>query len=143
MRVPKAANSWAGVLALAWLVLAVTGCSDAIKGTVRKQLPRPGGGLTAILTEDYGKDVYYDVYMKRDDGSAWLVFSTFDNDVRPDIRWANPGALLIQMRCGTIVRYTNQFDYRTAGGGSVFIGISGNRLCKHFGEPTPSLDGVR
>lgn len=132
-------NRWSRILSIISLVLVVAGCSDTIRGTPKKQLPRPGGALTAILTEDYGKDVYYHVYMKRDDGSAWLVFSTFDNDAAPDIRWANPGALLITMPCGTIVRYENQFDYMTAGGGSVFIGVAGNKLCKRFGEPTPGL----
>lgn len=117
-------------------VLAVGGCSDKIRGTVKKELRQPGGGLTAILAEDYGKDIYYDVYMKRADGSTWRVFSTFDNDAAPDIKWANPNAVLIQMPCGTIVQYENQFDYQD---GIIFIGLAGNRLCDHFNARTPGL----
>lgn len=126
----------AAIVCTVLIVLVVGGCSDKIRGTIKKELRQPGGGLTAILAEDYGKDVYYDVYIKRADGSTWRVFSTFDNDAAPDIKWANPNAVLIQMPCGTIVQYENQFEYPD---GIIFIGLAGNRLCKRFNERTPDL----
>jgi hypothetical protein len=126
---------------MALLCAALSGCGDRIRGKVIRQLPQPGGGLTAILTEDYGWNVYYDVYLKRDqDGFVERVFSTFDNDAAPQIRWQNPKALVVSMACGDIVHYENEFPYKWKGEyQDAFIGLEGNLLCKHQGEAAPGL----
>jgi hypothetical protein len=98
--------------------------------------------VTAILTEDYGKDVYYDVYLKSEkDGSVKKVFSAFDMDAPPDIRWQNPDALVVRMTCAEIVRYHNAFAYWWNNNFEfIFVGLeNNNRLCAHAGDPTPGL----
>ena len=134
------------VLAMVALCLAAGGCSDRVKGVVQQELPQPGGGFTAIFAKDVGhfttSDVYYDLYLRwPKDGYTERVFSVTDFDEDPKIRWQTHNALVIHMACGTIRRYQNEFEYNlwNANASPVFLGLEGNRLCKHSGEAVPSL----
>lgn len=135
-------NKLVSLLLAVLLCAAAGGCKDRIRGKVISEMPRPGGRVTAILTEDYGKDVYYEVYLRSEkDGSVVRAFSAFDMDAAPSIRWRNPNALVVRMTCADIVGYQNDFGYWWNNGYEfIFIGLEGNnRLCAHAGRSTPGF----
>ena len=126
--------------------LAIGGCGDRVKGEVVRQLPRPGNGVTAILTKDSGhwvtSHVYFDVYLKADkDGVVDHVFSARDMDTAVKIRWQSPNVLMISMTCGEIGIYKNFSWYRPEPN-KVFIGLEGNQPCKPD-EPAVSVPRVQ
>src|SRR5438445_10416628 len=88
------------------LAAAVSGCGERVKGEIVQQLPRPGEGVTAILTIDRGSfvtsHVHYDVYLKFDgNGSVDHVFSARDG-AAVKIRWQAQNTLIVAMPCGEI-----------------------------------------
>lgn len=132
-----------GLVFAALLVLAAGGCrDDAREGNIQKNLPRPGGGVNAILVRHETWDhIYYEVFMREKDGSDELVFritSAFEGP--PDIQWTSPDTLLIRTKCGDIEDYSNgvmlngDFNFK-----EIFIGLEGNRLCK---EPAAYVKGA-
>ncbi|HVW75218.1 MAG TPA: hypothetical protein VHC39_16390 [Rhizomicrobium sp.] len=126
--------------------LANGGLDDRIRGKVVQELPQPGGGFTAIFTKDTGgwatNPIYYRLYLRwPETGYTKLVFSVTDNDADPKVRWESADALVVHMTCGTIMQYQNMWEFRlkNAKGYPVFIGLEGNRLCKHFDGHVPGL----
>lgn len=115
------------------LALAVGGCGDKVEGEIKKTLPRPGGGVTAILVKYEGwRDYIYRLYMRRGyDNTTWMIFWTERNyGHAPDIAWVSPDALVIRMACGDIGKYSNTFEYESNGDARVaFIGLEGNKRC--------------
>lgn len=88
-----------------------------IRGDVKKTLPRPGGGATALLVRQEAWEDYIDrVYLRADDGYLNSVFrSERDYSGPPDIEWKSPDTLVIRMKCGDIGEYQNNFDYTLNG----------------------------
>lgn len=134
-----------GLILATLMTLAVGGCGDdKVEGKVLKSLPRPGGGVTAILVMyDGWEDYIYRLYMHRGyDNTNWIVFWSDRNyGHAPDIQWTSPDSLVIRMQCGDIGRYQNRFEYEVNRViGVAFIGLEGNKFCP---ESLRDLDSLR
>lgn len=117
----------------ALLALMAGGCSVKVRGDIKKTLPRPGGGVVALLaTQETWEDYVYRVYMREEDGSLSSIYSADRSyEGTPDIEWTDPNTLVIRMKCGDISDYTNHFEY---GHGDrfvkIFIELEGGKPCK-------------
>lgn len=116
---------------------------NKIKGDIKKNLPRPGGGVSALLVQhDTWDHRYHEVFMRRNDGTSYLVFRANNSyEGPPNIVWADSRTLLIQMKCGAVEEYENGFTLgEEFGFKEIFIGLEGNKLCK---EPAfyPKMPG--
>lgn len=103
---------------LACVLLA--GCSDSVRGEVRQELRRPGGGLTAILTRDVGgsatSSVSDYVYVREDDGTIRERLHIYDADQGdPTIHWKDPYTLVVSVKCATVFNYENDAVFKRPG----------------------------